>query len=43
MFAKEVLYSASRARLERYACHIGKLAGTYPDFWWRVAMADHTC
>lgn len=42
-FAMEVLQAASRARLERYACHIRKLAGTYPEFWWIVAMADSRC
>ena len=42
-FAMEILGAASRARLERHASHIGKLAGTYPDYWWIVAMADSRC
>ena len=36
----EVSQAASRARLGRYAAHIRKMAGTYPDFWWIVALAD---
>ena len=37
-FAMDILEAASCARLERYASHIGKLAGTYPDFWWTLRI-----
>ena len=42
-FAMEVLQAASRARLERHATHIRKLADTSPDNWWKVAFADSRC
>ena len=42
-FAIKVLQASTRARLERYAAHVTMLAGTYPDFWQIVALADSRC
>ena len=39
-FAMEVLQAASRSRLERNATHITKLAGTYAEFGWILAVVD---
>ena len=41
-FAMELL-QASPARLERFATHVRKLAVTFPDNWWKVAIADSHC